>query len=77
METKKMSLANIQGKLNRAEMKNIMAGSGEAGTCGPNCNLSYRIKCGDNEVSGNCHRNLFQRNMLLLGSLLIITSLFI
>jgi hypothetical protein len=27
METKKMSLANIQGKLSRAEMKNIMAGS--------------------------------------------------
>ncbi len=26
METKKMSLANIQGKLSRAEMKNIMAG---------------------------------------------------
>jgi len=32
METKKMSLANIQGKLSRAEMKNIMAGSG-SGTC--------------------------------------------
>jgi len=28
METKKMSLANIQAKLSRAEMKNIMAGSG-------------------------------------------------
>ena len=28
METKKMSLANIQGKLTRAEMKNFMAGSG-------------------------------------------------
>lgn len=28
METKKMSLANIQGKLNRSEMKSIMAGSG-------------------------------------------------
>lgn len=27
METKKMSLANIQGKISRAEMKNIMAGS--------------------------------------------------
>lgn len=27
MQTKKMSLANIQGKLSRAEMKNIMAGS--------------------------------------------------
>jgi len=28
MQTTKMSLANIQGKLSRAEMKNIMAGSG-------------------------------------------------
>jgi len=27
MQTKKMSLANIQGKLSRAEMKKIMAGS--------------------------------------------------
>lgn len=32
METKKMSLANIQGKLSRAEMKNIMAGSGSGGS---------------------------------------------
>ena len=30
MKTKKMSLANIQGKLSRTEMKNIMAGSGGA-----------------------------------------------
>jgi len=28
METTKMSLANIKGKLSRAEMKNNMAGSG-------------------------------------------------
>jgi hypothetical protein len=28
MKTVKMSLANIQGKLSRSEMKNIMAGSG-------------------------------------------------
>lgn len=28
MQTQKMSLANIQGKLSRNEMKNIMAGSG-------------------------------------------------
>ena len=27
MENKKMSLANVQGKLSRAEMKNVMAGS--------------------------------------------------
>jgi len=31
MQTKKMSLANIQGKLSRAEMKNIMAGSDSGG----------------------------------------------
>ncbi|MGF2413632.1 MAG: hypothetical protein ACQUYJ_14975, partial [Ferruginibacter sp.] len=34
METKKMSLANMQGKMSRTEMKNIMAGSGSA--CAPN-----------------------------------------
>ncbi len=27
METKKMTLANMQGKLSRAEMKNLMAGN--------------------------------------------------
>ena len=31
MQTKKMSLANIKGKLSRTEMKNIMAGSGGSG----------------------------------------------
>jgi hypothetical protein len=30
---KKLSLANIQGKLTRAEMKNIMAGSATCATC--------------------------------------------
>ena len=33
METKKMSLANITGKLSRGEMKNIMAGT--TTTCAP------------------------------------------
>ena len=33
MKTLKMSLANIQGKLSRAEMKKVMAGSGS-----DNCN---------------------------------------
>ncbi len=41
METKKMSLANIQGKLTRAEMKNIMAGN--AGFEG--CKLKYESEC--------------------------------
>jgi hypothetical protein len=43
MGTKKISLANIQGKLSRSEMKNIMAGSGSncstSGCCSiTNCN---------------------------------------
>jgi hypothetical protein len=40
MKTQKMSLANIQGKMSRTEMKKIMAGSG-GGSCtiewGPIC----------------------------------------
>ena len=32
MKTRKMNLANIQGKLSRSEMKNILAG------CGGDCN---------------------------------------
>ncbi len=42
MQTQKMSLASIKGKLSRAEMKNIMAGSGSGNylcwltTSGPN-----------------------------------------
>ena len=45
MPTKKMSLANMQGKLSRAEMKKIMAGSGV-------------ISCGEGCSSGtDCHLN--------------------
>jgi hypothetical protein len=52
MQTKKMSLANIQGKLSRAEMKNIMAGSG--GSCSTSsCTVydrssgtTYSCQCG-------------------------------
>ena len=32
-----MSLANIKGKLSRAEMKQIMAGSDSGGTCTKTC----------------------------------------
>ena len=37
MQTQKMSLANIKGKLSRAEMKNIMAGSGSYLYSGGSC----------------------------------------
>lgn len=43
MQKTKMSLANIQGKLSRVEMKKIMAGSGGSGECGnlfQLCNLN-------------------------------------
>ncbi len=42
MQTQKMSLANIKGKLSRAEMKNIMAGSG------------CPMKCSSEACSGSC-----------------------
>jgi len=38
MKTTKLSLANVQGKLSRSEMKNIMAGKNALPTC--NCNSS-------------------------------------
>ena len=52
MKTQKMSLANIQGKLSRAEMKNIMAGSGEMTCEVQNCGGCYsNCKC-DSHSSG-------------------------
>ncbi len=48
MKTRKISLADIQGKLSRAEMKNIMAGSGGqgCGTCGVvGCDCYNAIDC--------------------------------
>jgi hypothetical protein len=68
MQTKKMSLANIQGKLSRSEMKNIMAGSdygggycgsvGSAQNCPPHttaekCDSQGRAYCKDG--NGNCY----------------------
>lgn len=50
MKNVKMSLANIQGKLSRKELKNIMAGSGDNG-CGDTCagsvsTCSFSSSCG-------------------------------
>lgn len=62
MKTQKMSLANIQGKLSRAEMKKIMAGGSGADTC--NCNskndCSTETPCcvhcsGSKTYAGICH----------------------
>jgi len=62
MKTQKMSLANIQGKMSRVEMKNIMAGSGfgcsqDGDVCGDVngttyscCQTDRHLKC----VNGYC-----------------------
>jgi len=61
MQTKKMSLANIQGKLSRSEMKNIMAGGntpGEGAKCGSACSGACTYKCGTTTYDdGNCRAN--------------------
>lgn len=44
MKTLKMSLENIQGKLSRAEMKKVMAGSG-APTCTDNSCGALKLPC--------------------------------
>ena len=43
MQTQKMSLANIQGKLTRTEMKVIMAGSGSY-TCNATATPGYHVQ---------------------------------
>ncbi len=54
MKTQKMSLANIKGKLSRAEMKNIMAGSGEVCNVGNQCWHWYRAVYGTCMPWGGC-----------------------
>ena len=45
MKTVKMSLANLEGKLSRKEMKEIMAGSGGYGSC------TVTVNCSNGSVS--------------------------
>ena len=48
MKPKKLSLAEIQGKLSRAEMKRIMAGSEQE-----DCNCNSKDECKEGEVCGS------------------------
>ncbi len=55
MQTQKMSLAGIQGKLSRAEMKSIMAGSGCYKCCWTgtsNCSVGVSCSASCTCVSG-------------------------
>ena len=58
MQTQKMSLANIKGKLSRTEMKNIMAGSDKpSGRCCLNgsCSECYTgLTCANGAVFHLC-----------------------
>lgn len=58
MKRMKMSLATIEGKLSRTEMKNIMAGSGGAGTCGTKCDQTCKGADGTTcaGVEGTCNK---------------------
>ncbi len=62
MQTQKMSLANIKGKLSRAEMKSIMAGSGDNGTSctqDSDCGQPHTINCNGTSVyvTPRCYAN--------------------
>lgn len=54
----KMSLANIQGKLSRTDMKNIMAGK-TSGTCSGSCAVGTTAGtckvCTETWCAGNCY----------------------
>lgn len=52
MKTKKMSLANIQKKLSRTEMKNIMAGSGSI--CYSQCDNGFSFSSDACNVITTC-----------------------
>ena len=61
-----MSLANIKGKLNRAEMRNIMAGSGN-GTCTLYCdsrsNESVEVaNCTRETMDATCTNRTYHPN---------------
>jgi hypothetical protein len=56
MKQQKMSLANIQGKLSRDEMKKIMAGAGgkSGSICGLGCNIELDCR-GDETGCTKCN----------------------
>ena len=69
MKQKKMSLANIQGKLSRAEMKKIMAGSGAVGCS----DITSWCLVGDpcllqNGVDGWCYANTAETKCYCAGA---------
>lgn len=53
MKTEKMSLANIQGKLSRTEMKKVMAGSGSCKSCSKNSDCPNSV-CAHWTGTGPC-----------------------
>lgn len=56
MQTKKMSLANIQGKLSRTEMKKIMAGSADCSLagCASDSDCGSKCKCAQGGTGKFC-----------------------
>lgn len=65
MVTQKMSLANIKGKLSRAEMKNIMAGSGGGYL------EEFSYDCGYPPSLGCCSPNRCEANATNSGTICV------
>jgi hypothetical protein len=59
MQTQKMSLASIKGKLSRAEMKNIMAGSGADKPCSKCCTTAAGTDCTSCQTGTSCNNDAF------------------
>ncbi len=58
MQTKKMSLADMQGKLSRSEMKNIQGGIDPIDEGGPVCN-TYWCTSNSDCVTQSCGNRCF------------------
>ena len=71
MQTTKMSLANIQGKLSRTEMKNIMAGVGDETIGGQDCLTEFSYDCGYAPSLGCCSPNRCEANATNSGTICV------
>ncbi len=66
MKTSKISLVNVQGKLSRMEMKNIMAGNEP-----DNCLDEFSYDCGYPPSLGCCSPNRCEANATNSGTICV------
>lgn len=74
METKKMSLATVAGKLSRAEMKNVMAGETGVSHCYTEVQSCSYYEAGTGAVTGKCGLNSNDRCVCIGPNSSIVSS---